>query len=71
MSLCLFNFYEEVGSIPWIVLQLILVALMIAFPEMVTYWLDKPKMIDPAAIERQFQSLPGLDGLNLPAPGLN
>ena len=38
---------------------------------MVTYWLDKPKMIDPAAIERQFQSLPGLDGLNLPAPGLN
>lgn len=59
------------GSIPWIVLQLILVALMIAFPEMVTYWLDKPKAIDPAAIERQFQSLPGLDGLNLPAPGLN
>lgn len=59
------------GSIPWIVLQLILVALMIAFPEMVTYWLDKPKPIDPAAIERQFQSLPGLDGLNLPAPGLN
>ncbi|AZO79057.1 MULTISPECIES: TRAP transporter large permease subunit [unclassified Bosea (in: a-proteobacteria)] len=59
------------GSIPWIVLQLILVALMIAFPEMVTYWLDKPRAIDPAAIERQFQSLPGLDGLNLPAPGLN
>ncbi|CAN7329032.1 TRAP transporter large permease subunit [Bosea sp. LjRoot90] len=59
------------GSIPWIVLQLILVALMIAFPEMVTYWLDKPKLIDPAAIERQFQGLPGLDGLNLPAPGLN
>ncbi|RXT55917.1 C4-dicarboxylate ABC transporter [Bosea sp. Tri-44] len=59
------------GSIPWIVLQLILVALMIAFPEMVTYWLDKPKVIDPTAIERQFQNLPGLDGLNLPAPGLN
>lgn len=59
------------GSIPWIVLQLVLVALMIAFPEMVTYWLDKPKPIDPTAIERQFQSLPGLDGLNLPAPGLN
>ena len=59
------------GSIPWIALQLVLVALMIAFPEMVTYWLEKPKVIDPAAIERQFQSLPGLDGLNLPAPGLN
>jgi len=60
------------GSIPWIVLQLLLVALMIAFPEMVTYWLDKPKMIDPAAIERQFQSLPGLDSLSLPSlPGSN
>jgi tripartite ATP-independent transporter DctM subunit len=59
------------GSIPWIMLQLVLVALMIAFPEMVTYWLDKPPALDPAAIERQFQSLPGLDGLSLPAPGLN
>jgi len=56
------------GSIPWIVLQLLLVALMIAFPEMVTYWLDKPPVIDPAAIERQFQSLPGLDNLGLPPP---
>jgi len=56
------------GSIPWIVLQLVLVALMIAFPEMVTYWLDKPPTLDPAAIERQFQSLPGLDNLGLPAP---
>jgi len=56
------------GSIPWIVLQLLLVALMIAFPEMVTYWLEKPPTLDPAAIERQFQSLPGLDNLGLPAP---
>ena len=56
------------GSIPWIVLQLVLVALMIAFPEMVTYWLDKPPTLDPAAIERQFQSLPGLDNLGLPPP---
>jgi tripartite ATP-independent transporter DctM subunit len=55
------------GSIPWIVLQLILVALMIAFPGMVTYWLDKPVQIDPAAIERQFQSLPSMDNLNLPS----
>lgn len=59
------------GSIPWIVLQLVLVALMIAFPEIVTYWLGKPAAIDPAAVERQFQNLPGLDGLSLPPPGLN
>ncbi|MGX1790849.1 TRAP transporter large permease [Bosea sp. NPDC055332] len=61
------------GSIPWIVLQLILVALMIAFPEMVTYWLDKPVAVDPAALERQLNNMPGLgtielDGLSLPKP---
>lgn len=64
------------GSIPWIVLQLVLVALMIAFPEMVTYWLDKPVTVDPAALERQLNSMPGLgnmpglelDGLSPPKP---
>jgi TRAP-type mannitol/chloroaromatic compound transport system permease large subunit len=55
------------GSIPWIVLQLILVALMIAFPEMVTYWLDKPVTLDPAALEKQLNSMPGLGNM----PGLN
>ncbi|MEN5083297.1 TRAP transporter large permease subunit [Bosea sp. TWI1241] len=60
------------GSIPWIGLQLLLVALMIVFPGMVTYWLEKPPVADPAAIERQFQSLPGLEGLSLPGlPGQN
>lgn len=29
------------GSIPWIVLQFILVALMIAFPQRMIYWLEK------------------------------
>ena len=61
------------GSIPWIVLQLVLVALMIAFPEMVTYWLDKPVTLDPAALEKQLNSMPGLgtielDGLSPPRP---
>jgi tripartite ATP-independent transporter DctM subunit len=67
------------GSIPWIVLQLVLVALMIAFPGMVTYWLDKPVTVDPAALERQLNNMPGLgdmpglgtielDGLKSPAP---
>ncbi|MGL5363852.1 MAG: TRAP transporter large permease [Bosea sp. (in: a-proteobacteria)] len=55
-----------IGSIPWICLQLILVALMIVFPGMVTYWLDKPKQIDPAAIQQRMNDLtpPGLS-----APG--
>ncbi|HEV7336668.1 MAG TPA: TRAP transporter large permease subunit [Bosea sp. (in: a-proteobacteria)] len=61
------------GSIPWIVLQLILVGLMIVFPEMVTYWLEKPVTLDPAALQKQFDALPSvgtfeLEGLTLPKP---
>jgi tripartite ATP-independent transporter DctM subunit len=61
------------GSIPWIVLQLILVGLMIIFPEMVTYWLDKPVTLDPAALQKQFDALPSfgtieLQGLTPPKP---
>ncbi len=49
------------GSIPWIGLQLTLVALMIIWPEMVTYWLEPPQKLDPAAVEQQFRNLPGID----------
>lgn len=61
------------GSIPWIVLQLILVALMIIFPQMVTYWIDKPVVIDPAALQKQFDAIPSfgtidLQGLTPPKP---
>ncbi|KRE17687.1 C4-dicarboxylate ABC transporter [Bosea sp. Root381] len=61
------------GSIPWIGLQLLLVALMIAFPQMVTYWLDKPAVIDPAALQKQFDAIPSfgtieLQGLTPPKP---
>ncbi|WP_088348635.1 MULTISPECIES: TRAP transporter large permease subunit [Rhodomicrobium] len=45
------------GSIPWIGLQLILVAIMIAWPEMVTYWISKTAVMDPAAVEQQFRNL--------------
>ncbi|MFB2551701.1 TRAP transporter large permease [Ensifer soli] len=34
------------GAIPWLVLQLILVGLLIAFPEMVTFFLDKDVVQD-------------------------
>ena len=56
------------GAIPWVVLQLILVALLIAFPQTVTFMLDKPPKVDPAMIEQQLRNLPGLD---LPPPGLD
>jgi len=35
------------GAIPWLVLQLVLVALLIAFPQLVTTFLDKPVEVDP------------------------
>lgn len=55
------------GSIPWIVLQLILVALMIAWPGMVTGWISKQKLLDPAAIEQQFRNLGPVDNSGQPA----
>lgn len=38
------------GAIPWVVLQLILVAIVIFWPESVTYWLDTGPKIDPSTI---------------------
>jgi tripartite ATP-independent transporter DctM subunit len=39
------------GAIPWLVLQLILVGILIAFPELVTYFLEKPPALDFNKIE--------------------
>ena len=39
------------GAIPWVVLQIMLVAIVIYWPQSVTYWLDKPQAIDPSKIE--------------------
>ena len=54
------------GAIPWLVLQLILVAILIAFPGLVTAFLDAPVVVDP-----DFQIVvPGTDddGLSGPPP---
>jgi hypothetical protein len=34
------------GALPWVILQLVLVALVIAFPKQVTMFLDTPERID-------------------------
>ena len=34
------------GAIPWVVMQLMLVAVVIFWPESVTYWLDKEAVVD-------------------------
>jgi TRAP-type mannitol/chloroaromatic compound transport system permease large subunit len=39
------------GAIPWVVLQLIMVAIVIFWPGLVTFMLDKPSGIDPATIK--------------------
>jgi tripartite ATP-independent transporter DctM subunit len=44
------------GAIPWVGLQLILVAILIFWPGMVTYWLDKETVVDPSKIELQLQT---------------
>jgi tripartite ATP-independent transporter DctM subunit len=38
------------GALPWLALQLILVGIVIAFPQTVTYWLDKGTGVDPNSV---------------------
>jgi tripartite ATP-independent transporter DctM subunit len=49
------------GAIPWVILQVLLVLILIAFPQTVTFLLDAPTAVDPAMIEQQLKNLPGLD----------
>ena len=64
------------GALPWVGLQLVLVAIVIFWPESVTYWLDSGPKVDPSTIDIKID-LPtlgadpegGLPGLQLPSPG--
>ncbi|MBV8391947.1 MAG: TRAP transporter large permease subunit [Alphaproteobacteria bacterium] len=49
------------GSIPWVLLQLIMVAIVIALPQSVTYFLDKPSDVDPTKIKIEIQAPPSDD----------
>lgn len=49
------------GAIPWVMMQLILVVVVIAWPESVTYWLGREQALDPAAVQRSLEALPDLD----------
>ncbi len=47
-----------IGAIPWVFLQVILVAILIYFPKSVTFLLDAPKIMDPSKVEEQMRNLP-------------
>ncbi|MBN9428649.1 MAG: TRAP transporter large permease subunit [Burkholderiales bacterium] len=47
------------GSIPWVLLQLLLVAILIFWPGLVTSFLDKPHSVDLNTIEIQVESIGG------------
>jgi tripartite ATP-independent transporter DctM subunit len=69
------------GALPWVGMQLILVAVVIFWPQSVTYWLDHGPKVDPSKVEIKIDlpsiggdtnspgGLPGLPGLALPEPG--
>jgi TRAP-type mannitol/chloroaromatic compound transport system permease large subunit len=43
------------GAIPWVVLQIIMVGIVIAFPQLVTAFLDKGSNVDPNSITIEIQ----------------
>lgn len=53
------------GAIPWLFLQVILVAILIVWPESVTYWLSKPPVVDPSSIKLDIPIPDVLPPLNL------
>jgi len=57
------------GAIPFVVIQLIMVGLVITFPQMVTHYKKSAVTVDPAAVQRSLDNLqvPGLGGDSAPA----
>jgi len=56
------------GALPWLGLQIILVAVLIFWPEMVTYWLDAGPTVDPNTIHIEMPNLDDFSAPAIPAP---
>jgi tripartite ATP-independent transporter DctM subunit len=65
------------GSIPWICLQLVIVAVLVFWPESVTYWIGEHVMMDEESVEKALEGIPmpdmgggdsGIPGLDIPPP---
>jgi tripartite ATP-independent transporter DctM subunit len=63
------------GAVPFVIIQLIMVALVVAFPQMVTHYKSAGPAVDPAAVQKKLDELlvPGLGAPGDPGglPGLN
>ena len=57
------------GALPWVGLQLILVAIVIVWPDSVTAWLDRGPAVDPSTIKIEVPGFGGEGGMGLPALG--
>ncbi len=55
------------GAVPWVMLQLVLVAILIFWPQSVTYWVDRGPKVDPSKvrIELPMPDLPPLPPIQL------
>jgi hypothetical protein len=49
------------GALPWVVMQLLLVAIVIFWPASVTYWIDKGPKIDSSTIRIELPGAPNFD----------
>jgi tripartite ATP-independent transporter DctM subunit len=60
------------GAVPFVIIQCIMVALVIIFPQMVMHYKGTQAVIDPAKIEQQLKNLtiPGFDNPGGGLPGL-
>jgi len=52
------------GAIPWVVMQLILVAVVIFWPQSVTHWLEKEQVVNPDSVEIEMQ----IQDMGMPEP---
>ena len=58
------------GAIPWLCMQLILVAIVIFWPESVTYWLDKTPEVDLDSVKIEIPGFGNGGGNQMPNFGL-
>jgi len=56
------------GAIPWVILQVILVAIVILWPQSVTYWIDRGTGVDPSKVNIEIPMEDPLPPIEFSAP---